>query len=38
MEKTTTLILFLDSLFPKNREKELFGRSYGPVARQTTTS
>jgi hypothetical protein len=29
--KATTLILFLDSLFPK------FGRGYGPVARQTTT-
>jgi hypothetical protein len=33
MEKTATLILFLDSHFPKTQ----FGRGYGPVARQTTT-
>jgi hypothetical protein len=37
-EKATALILFLDSLFPKNREKKTqFGRGYGPVARQITT-
>jgi hypothetical protein len=30
--KTTTLGLFLDSLFAKTQ----FGRGYGPVARQTS--